>query len=646
MRALAASLRPRRRLRCTLGALVAGGLLAAPSSGAAPSLHVSEGGGVTFPGRSLVLAVPGRAAVARSEVHISENGRPVSGALVTPIAEAGAGDFGVVLAIDVSPSMKGEPLARAMAAARALAAQRTGKQALAVVTFDHDANVVLPLTDEPQAIARVLAHAPPVGPGALIYNALTVAVQQLADAKIAAGAVILLSDGASEGAAPRPGHNLTASSVGAAAAAAHAQIYTVGLRDNSYSPQRMSLLARAGGGAFIESTSSQLAGVFTRIEAGLTSAYVVRYRSTAPLGHRVGVSISVDGVPQAATLSYTSPAAPPPPRPPGTKTVASKSFWASTLALVVASAFAALILGFGLVALLAPRLRRAGLRGRVREFTTSVVAEAPELMNAPGSSPLPRVERLLERTRWWGQFKEDADIGRMKREPVELVGMTAVGSIGVAVVLGLAFGTVIPSFFALLLGPLVLWSLVKHLLRKQRELFAEQLPTHLHELASAMRAGHSLVSGLTSMARAAPEPSRDEWARVLADEQLGRPLDEAMLPLAQRMASDDIGQVALVAALHQQTGGNMAEVLERVADSVRERGELRRELKALTAQARLSRYVVTGLPPAVAGAIALLNPSYIRPLFHTSTGLTLLFVAVALLIGASVVMRAITNIKV
>jgi tight adherence protein B len=635
--------RARRRVPCALAAILAGGLLAAPVSMAAPSLTVSEGGGASFPARSLVLAVPGRPAVSPSEVHISENGRPVSGAIVMPIANAGARDFGVVLAIDISPSMKGAPLARAMAAARALAGQRTGKQELAVVTFDRTAKVALPLTDDPQAIARVLAHAPPVGRGAYIYNALNLAVQQLANARIAAGAVILLSDGASGGATPRPGHILTAGSIGAAAAATHAQIYTVGLRDSSYTPQRMSLLARAGGGAFIESSSSQLAGVFTRIEAGLTSAYVVRYRAIAPLGHRVAVSVSVDGVPQAATLAYTSP---PAPRAPSAKPRPPKSFWVSTLALVLVSFAAALLVGLGLLALLAPRLRRAGLRGRVSEFTATLVSETPEVVSTPSSPSLPAVERLLARTGWWAQFKEDVEIARIDREPVELVAMTALATIAAAVLLGLASGTPVPSLLPLLLGPLALRSRVKHRLAKQRELFAEQLPTHIQELASAMRAGHSLVSGLTSMARAAPEPSRGEWTRVLADEQLGRPLDEAMDPLIQRMDSDDIRQVALVAALHQRTGGNMAEVLERVADSVREREELRRELNALTAQARLSRWVVTGLPPVVAGAIALLNPRYIEPLFTTSTGVVLLFVTVGLLIVASLVMRAITNIKV
>jgi tight adherence protein B len=632
-----------RRAFAALAVIAVGGLLAAPASSSAAALHVSEGGGASFPSRSLVVAVPGRSSVSTSEIHISENGRPVSGAAAKPITQAGAGDFGVVLAIDVSPSMKGAPLDRAMAAARALAAQRTGNQELAVVTFDQSAKVALPLTDDPRAIATALASTPPVGHGAYIYNALTVAVQQLAKAKIAAGAVILLSDGASVGATPRPGHNLTANSVGLAASAAHAQIYTVGLRDSSYTPERMSLLARVGGGAFIESSSSQLADVFTRIEAGLTSAYVVRYRSTAQLGRRIVVSVAVDGVPNTATLAYNSP--PPAVPAPSVKPTPPKSFWASSASVVAVAFAAALLLGLGLFALLSTRVRRGGLRGRVGEFTAAPVAETREVKSAPTSGALPAIERALQRLSWWPAFQEDVEIARFDRSPTELVAITALVTIAAAALLGIAFGTPLLSLLALAVGPLVLRSIVKHRLTKQRDLFAEQLPTLIQELASAMRAGHSLVSGLTSMARSAPEPSRTEWSRVLADEQLGRPLEEAMEPLIRRMGSNDIRQVALVAALQQRTGGNMAEVLERVADSVRERQELRRELKALTAQARLSRWVVTALPPLVAGAIAVINPGYIEPLFTTSTGVTLLFISAGLLTVASVVMRAITNIK-
>jgi tight adherence protein B len=639
------ALRWRQRLaRAVVTTVVVAGALSVPAAaaGGAGPIGLSEGGGATFPARALVLSVPKTGALQSSQVHVSENGKSVPGAVVRPIADAGAGDFGVVLAIDVSPSMKGAPLARAMAAARGLATQRTGKQELGVVTFDRQATVALPLTDDPRAIAGALARSPSVGSGAYIYNAMTVAVRQLANAKIAAGAVILLSDGASEGARPLPGNGVTASAIGAAATAAHAQIYTVGLRDASYTPQRMSLLARVGGGAFIESSSSDLAGVFKRIEAGLTSRFVVHYRSLVPLGHRVEVAVKVDGFPQASRLTYDTP---PAPAKPASAQAKQDSFWLSTLALVLASGVAGLLLGVALLVVLVPRLRRSGLRRRVGEFTASVTPEPPQTAPASTSHMMLALERLLKRTGWWANFETNVEIAGIEHSPVELVASCALSTLAVGIVAGFAFGTPVLSIIVLVLGPLALMSIVNRRLRKHRDLFAEQLPSHLQEIASTMRAGHSLIAGVGSMAESADEPSRREWTRVIADEQLGMPLEQAMRPLSKRMASEDIGQVALVAALHTRTGGNMAEVLERVADSVRERAELRRELRALTAQARLSRYVVTSLPIVVAGAIALINPHYLRPLFHTTAGVVLVFIAGALLLAASFVMRSITDVK-
>jgi len=622
--------------------LIAG--LAAGSVGAAPAtLRVTEGGGATFPARSLVLSLPKRSSLSPSQVHVTEDSRPVTGAAVTPLASAGAHDFGVVLAIDVSPSMRGAPLEHAMAAARALAAQRTGMQELAVVTFDRRATVALPLTNDSAAISRALARTPHVGSGAYIYNALTTAVQQIASAKIAAGAVILLSDGASQGAKPKPGHTVTAAAVGAAAAAAHAQIYTVGLRDSSFTPARMSLLARVGGGSFIESDSAQLAGVFTQIESQLTSAYVVHYRSVAPLGHRVLVSIRVDGVAQPATLSYESPPAP------RSLTLApphTKSFWVSTLALVLFSAIAALLVGLAVVVFLLPRLRREGLRKRVGEFTMTPVVPEVALSTASTTRwPLRGLERVLERAGWWETFKANVEIARIQHSPIKLAGICVLATVAVAALAGLALGTPVISILLLPFGPVILNAAVKGLLHRQRDHYAEQLPNNLQELASSMRAGHGLVASITSMARGAQEPSHTEWSRVVSDEQLGIPLQDALAPMAERMDSEDIGQVALVATLHSRTGGNMAEVLERVADSVRERGELRRELRALTAQARLSRYVVTALPFLVGTVITVINPDYEKPLFETTTGVALLVLAGFMITCGSLWMRSITDIK-
>ncbi len=620
------------------------GLTAASACAAAGTLRVAEGGGATFPARALVLTIPNRATLTPAQVHVSENGRPIAGAVLRTIGSAEGSDFGVVLAIDISPTMRGAPLERAMAAARALAAQRTGAQQIGIVTFDSRATVTLPLTNDPSAIAQALARTPHVGSGAFIYNALNVAVAQLAQAKIAAGAVILLSDGASQGARPNPGHRATASEVGAAASAAHAQIYTVGLRDGAFTPQRMALLARVGGGAFIESSSSQLANVFTQIESQLRSAFVIHYRSHAPLGHRVTVTVAVDGVPAPVTLTYETP---PPLHAPSNVPKRTKSFWVSKAALLLFSAIGALLIGVGLLVFLMPRLRAQGLRRRIGDFT--MTARVPEVLtasaNEEAASPLRPLESLLERTSWWGRFKENVDIAHVHRSAIELAAWCAGATIAIAVLVGVVFATPVASILALPLGPVVLNAIVKRLVQRQRELFAEQLPAQLQELASSMRAGHALVPSIVSMARGAPEPSHSEWTRVVADEQLGVPLQDALAPLATRMHSEDIGQVALVAALHSRTGGNMAEVLERVADAVRERGELRRELRALTAQARLSRLVVTALPFVVGTIITIINPDYEKPLFETGTGIALLVLAGVLVTAGSLWMRSITNIE-
>jgi len=109
------------RITAGVVAVLIGGLTAAGASAAPATLRVSEGGGATFPARSLVLSLPNRSSLAPSQVHIAENGKTVAGAVVRPLASAARGDFGVVLAIDVSPSMKGAPLAQAMTAARSSA---------------------------------------------------------------------------------------------------------------------------------------------------------------------------------------------------------------------------------------------------------------------------------------------------------------------------------------------------------------------------------------------------------------------------------------------------------------------------------------------------------------------------------------------
>jgi tight adherence protein B len=116
--------------------------------------------------------------------------------------------------------------------------------------------------------------------------------------------------------------------------------------------------------------------------------------------------------------------------------------------------------------------------------------------------------------------------------------------------------------------------------------------------------------------------------------------------VAQRMESKDLEQVALVATLQRDTGGNTAEVLDRVTDTVRARFELRRLVRTLTAQGRMSRWVVSLLPVGLFAIITLINPTYMRPLFTHTSGRVLLVLSAVMVIAGSLVIRKIVNVKV
>jgi tight adherence protein B len=327
---------------------------------------------------------------------------------------------------------------------------------------------------------------------------------------------------------------------------------------------------------------------------------------------------------------------------------AHQAFWASTLAMALVIAACALVVGVTVALALLRRSKRGSVSERVGEFLAAAGSanDQSSREGQPAIGALTRTERSLDRERWWDEFKVMLDIARIDRPAIEVVYLTVGCSLGGAVLLTALTGSVLGALAALVLVPLMARSLINALLKRQRTVFGDQLPAHLQELASAMRAGHSMVSGLGLLAEGASEPSQGEFQRVIADEQLGMPLEHALRLIAVRMNAQDMEQVSLVAELNRQTGGNMAEVLDRVAESVRARAELNRELRTLTAQARGSRWIVTLIPPALLALIYLANPTYLEPLFSTATGHLLLAIAVGMIVAGSLVMSRIIRIEV
>ena len=132
--------------------------------------------------------------------------------------------------------------------------------------------------------------------------------------------------------------------------------------------------------------------------------------------------------------------------------------------------------------------------------------------------------------------------------------------------------------------------------RRRESAFSDQLPDNLDVLSSGLRSGHSFAGALAVCVDDAAEPSKGEFRRVIADEQLGVPIDEALHVTAYRMKNRDVVQIALVAKLQRDAGTNAADVLDQVSDNVRARLELRRLVTTLTAQGRMARWIVSLLP--------------------------------------------------
>lgn len=628
----------RARLASLIAALVALVALVAALPASADSLSISSAGSARFPDRSFVITLPPGSQVSPSQVHVTENGRGVDGPSFVSASSTGSNRFGVVLVIDSSTSMSGAPLQAAVAAAREFAVRRNPQQRVGVVLFNRSTKTVLAPTTDAAAIRNALSHTPPVAGGTRMYDATNAGIEALKQARISAGSVIVLSDGADNGS------TATVADVATQARDAGARVYAVGLHDAHYDSSSLTQLAAAGRGQYAEASSpAQLKGIYDRLAVHIASQYLLSYQSLQGPGVGVKVNVAVEGY-GATSIGYKTPALPKAPEH------QAHSAWTSGIVLVGVVFGAALLISLALISMIVLLGRRRKLENRMAAFVGSVAGPTAEF--APqggghriGAGIFDSAERAAERLQWWPKFKEEVDLARIEVPPIKIAIWVAFASFSLLVLCSFAGNFLIGLVLALAI-PAGTWAFVHFKASRQRKQFAEQLADNLQVIASAMRAGNSFVGALSVAARDAAEPARTELQRAVTDERLGVPFEDALRSVAKRMDNQDLNQVILVAALQRETGGNTAEILDRVAETIRERMALRRFVNTLTAQGRMTRWIVTALPILLAIAIETMSPNYLHPLFHTTGGVVMVGFAIVLLITGSIAISRIVNIEI
>jgi tight adherence protein B len=234
---------------------------------------------------------------------------------------------------------------------------------------------------------------------------------------------------------------------------------------------------------------------------------------------------------------------------------------------------------------------------------------------------------------------ENAGIAMTLPDFVLLVAMGTVGTAAFGVLLG---GLVLGLLLALVV-PLGARVLVKVKAARRRARFADQLDDSLQLMASSLRAGHSLLRAVDSVSTEAAAPTSEEFSRIVNETRVGRDLNEALEEVAARMASDDFTWVAQAISIHREVGGNLAEVLDAVGHTIRERNAIRRQVKALSAEGKLSAAVLMALPFGIIAFLSATNRGYLAKFTESLLGYGMLAVAaVMLLVGALWLKKTVT----
>ncbi|MGH2858786.1 MAG: vWA domain-containing protein, partial [Solirubrobacteraceae bacterium] len=517
-----------------------------------------------FPNRTLVLVPAPGAMLSAGRVHVSENGKRVPRATVTKVSAARAGSLGVMLVVDVSEAMRGTGLNAALAAGRQLATARFPGELIGLVRAGAKATVALAPTADGAALQRALSGLSASGTEGDSPAGVSVALAQLHAAKVALGAIVVITDGAGL-------RHATATSLPSrpslvkAAGASHTSVVTIGVRDAASAPSTLEALRRSLPGQFTATAPTAVPGVVGAVQNSLGDDYLVSYRSTLPAGRPVAVTANVHGLQGTVSTSYQAPvptgstpasgnagpasghsapasghatpghaasghaglvpsldhSTPLSPKPgfettapaqtstrapttsaqPAAPTAAAPvSFWSGPRASVVAAGGAGLLVMLALWAILYRPSRRT-VRVRIESFIPTETPE-PDLEKV---APVRRGGPLsrLQRGSWWPPFVENVEIARMRQAPIELVKRAAVLAVVVAVLLGLLSGEPLLAVVPILAWPFALRSFVKRAVTKQRNKFGDSLPSYLHDLASSIRVGRSFVGALAVVGESA-----------------------------------------------------------------------------------------------------------------------------------------------
>jgi tight adherence protein B len=604
-----------KRLRFAAAAVLLA-FLALPGTpaGAAEGVTVRNVDTREYPTVRLEVLVSGEAPKT-TDFHLRENGKSVidSSIQVRPLKQT-AKPVGTVLVMDTSGSMRTRgAIDQAKAAARTFIAAKSPNDWIALVAFSNQAVTSSDFTQDANVLNAAVDSLAATGETAL-WDGVIMGARLFEKRTDLQPNLVLLSDGADTVSVG------TEQQATAALNGAHAAVFAVGIASDEFDPGSLSNLVGTTGGSLSTSADpADLSGQFTRIRAAIENQYEVIYTSAGQ-----GGSLALDLAVGAVTTQVQTRA--------GTVSVAAKprvvtsdgglfpgssgKFVIPLLAMLTAG-----LLGFALLLIFGRN--EQSIEGRLGHVTASPEA-AVDGRQLSRSMIVQRAVAITSKLAQRGQFLDKVgallEQANVSLRPAEALffygaGVILVGALAMLGAPSLAVGLMFVVIIAV--TPIA----VLRLLTKRRlKAFEGQLPDTLNLLAGSLKSGYSFMQGVEAVAQETTDPMARELRRVIAEARLGRPLEDALSDVATRMQSTDFEWSVLAIRIQREVGGNLAELLQTVSDTMIMRGRLRGEVKALTAEGRLSAIIMGLMPVGLGGFLFVSNPDYIGELFSSALG--------------------------
>jgi tight adherence protein B len=600
-----------------LVALVVGmGTLLSPASaddGGLSISHIEQDG----TGLKVLVNVP-----VGQEVDLSSVSMTVAGQSTTATAKAAGGTGATVsrtamLVLDTSHSMIGAKIAAAKQAAMEYIHSLPPDVKLGIVTFDSTARTALNPTVDRGAALKVVNNIS-LSLQTHLYDGVVQAVNAAGD--VGQRSLLLISDGADT-------TNTPLSEATQAIKSSGTQVEVVALGDKGKALLALQTLAHTGGGSVINASTDQLSKLFTAQAQQLAAQVLV----TAPVpasvtqtSGQISVSFTSNGTTESAQAFTTiQPSTLPIGGVSTVKSIPSWLFFAGIIAL-----------GIGLLLflmLMIPGRAATDVEDRVDAYvgaTSGKVKGDTKGKNADEAlaGAKDAAQTLLSRNQGLEiKIARRLDGAGSDMKPAEWL-LVHFGIVVLLTLVGLAFSgmNVIVGLVFMAVGILGPWMWLGYRRNKRRRAFSDMLPDTLQLMSGALSAGLSLAQSVDTIVREGSEPVAGEFRRVLVEARLGVEIEDSLEGVAERFESRDFLWVVMAIRIQRQVGGNLAELLDTVAATMRERAYLRRQVRSLSAEGRLSAAVLGGLPPIFFLYLFLVNRPYVSPLFNDPRGIAMI----------------------